>query len=152
MVSSSLPLARVCPSGLNETLLTQSVCPVSVRITRPVPTSHKRMVSSSLPLARVCPSGLNETLKTKDVCPVSRESSSPVCVSYSQIPGALPTARRVPSGEYAISLIQPFPRRAFAPSGRFNVCPPGAVCARLACTNRATTNKRTMLNNRVFFI
>jgi N-acetylmuramoyl-L-alanine amidase len=74
-----LPLASVRPSGLNATLLTPNVCPVSVRLFIPVTASHRRMVSSSLPLATVRPSGLKATLVTLRVCPVSRATSVPVC-------------------------------------------------------------------------
>ena len=39
-VPSELPAASQCPSGLNATLLTRSVKPVSVRTSRPVNTSQ----------------------------------------------------------------------------------------------------------------
>ena len=50
-----------CPSGLNATLNTESVCPVSGGRCMPVSASHNRTVLSSLPEARRCPSGLNAT-------------------------------------------------------------------------------------------
>ena len=64
-VSSPLALAMVFPSGLNDTLETQPVCPSSVRMRAPVLASHSRTVlSPQLPLALaiVSPSGLNDTL------------------------------------------------------------------------------------------
>src|SRR5271156_3119861 len=72
-VVSQLLEARVCPSGLNATLVTVLVWPVrgwpkgagcagSVRF-------HNRTVSSSLREARVRPSGLNATLSTSLVWP-----------------------------------------------------------------------------------
>ena len=61
-VPSSPPLARVLPSGLNATAMTEPVWPVSgLPICRRVATSHSRTVPSSPPLARVLPSGLNAT-------------------------------------------------------------------------------------------
>ena len=78
IVLSQLPLANVFPSGLNDTLLTNPVCPVRVRRCLPVPTSHKRIVSSQLPLANVFPSGLNDTLLTNPVCPVRVQRCLPV--------------------------------------------------------------------------
>ena len=75
IVPSELPLASVLPSGLNATLLTALVCPVSVCLCSPVTASHRRIVLSSLPLASVRPSGLNDTLLTHRVCPVSRAIS-----------------------------------------------------------------------------
>ena len=41
MVSSSLPLAIMRPSGLNATLLTELVCPMRVCLSVPVATSHR---------------------------------------------------------------------------------------------------------------
>src|SRR5437764_1069158 len=74
-VMSLLPLARVCPSGLNATELTTSVWPVrggprGVGWAGPV-TFHNRTVWLVLPLARVCPSGLNTTELTRLVWPAS---------------------------------------------------------------------------------
>ena len=62
-VSSLLPLATVVPSGLNNTLKTPPVCPVSVVFRLPVDTSHRRTFPSSLPLATAVPSGLNDILR-----------------------------------------------------------------------------------------
>ena len=55
-VWSALPVARVCPSGLNATALTRLVWPVRSAGGM----FHRRAVWSVLPVARVCPSGLNE--------------------------------------------------------------------------------------------
>ena len=69
MVPSRLPLASVCPSGLNATESTATVPP----LVRGWPnglgcagsaTSHSPTVPSRLPLASVCPSGLNATEPT----------------------------------------------------------------------------------------
>jgi hypothetical protein len=62
IVLSSLPLARVCPSGLNATLQTALECPVSVLSNFPVCAFQSLIEVSVLPLARVCLSGLNATL------------------------------------------------------------------------------------------
>jgi hypothetical protein len=69
-VSSSLPLASRWPSGLNATLRTELVCPVSgAPIGWPVSASHSRTVWSAPELASLCPSGLTATLST--LAPVS---------------------------------------------------------------------------------
>ena len=47
MVLSRLPLARVVPSGLNATLLTESVCPVRMCLCSPVFTFHSRIFAPS---------------------------------------------------------------------------------------------------------
>ncbi len=60
------------PSGLNATLDTASVWPVSGWPTGwPVSASHSRTVWSALPEAMRLPSGLNATLVTASVWPVS---------------------------------------------------------------------------------
>ena len=54
------------PSGLNATLITASVWPVSgAPIGWPVSASHTRTVRSSLPETMRVPSGLNATLFTR---------------------------------------------------------------------------------------
>ena len=74
-VSSSLPVARVCPSGANATdahgvgVAGQRVADGCGRAGSP--TSHKITVLSPLPVARVCPSGANATEHTAPVWPVS---------------------------------------------------------------------------------
>ena len=62
MVLSSLPLAKVFPSGLNATLLTLAACPMIIRVFPLVCVFQRRMVLSSLPLMRVRPFGLKTTL------------------------------------------------------------------------------------------
>ena len=81
-VPSPLPLANMLPSGLNATLLTQDVCPVSVSIDCPVTASHSRTVLSSLPLASMAPSGLKATLLISAVCPMSVAVDCPVLMSH----------------------------------------------------------------------
>ena len=68
-VPSTLPLARVRPSGLNATAKTGASLPLvrgwpSGRGCAGSVTFHSRTVPSSLPLARVRPSGLNATALT----------------------------------------------------------------------------------------
>ena len=69
-VWSALPVARVCPSGLNATETTAGRCPISwpsgMGWAGSV-TFHSRTVLSALPVARVCPSGANATDKTGGV-------------------------------------------------------------------------------------
>ena len=71
MVWSSLAEAIRCPSGLNATLFTGLVWPVSVLRGWPVSAFHSRTVWSALAEAIRCPSGLNATLFTGPVWPVS---------------------------------------------------------------------------------
>src|SRR6478736_7592804 len=71
-VLSSLPETMRPPSGLNATLLTGPVWPVSgAPISRPVPASHTRTVVSLLPETMRAPSGLNATPHAPSVWPVS---------------------------------------------------------------------------------
>ena len=71
-VLSALPEAIRCPSGLNATLNTVPVWPVSgAPMGWPVSASHSRTVLSAPPEASRCPSGLNATLNTVSVWPVS---------------------------------------------------------------------------------
>ena len=65
-VWSQLAEARRCPSGLNATLATGSVCPV-----KGWSASQNRIVWSTLAETSRCPSGLNVTLDSASVCPVS---------------------------------------------------------------------------------
>src|SRR5258705_379406 len=70
-VLSALPETMVFPSGLNATLRTVAVGPVSGGpIGWPVAASHSRTVLSSLPETMRLPSGLNTTLITLPVWPV----------------------------------------------------------------------------------
>src|SRR5438477_226477 len=77
-VLSTLPLARVFPSELKATELTQCECPFSLRNSVPVETSHSLTVVSKLPLARVLPSGLKATDCTASECPLRMCNSVPV--------------------------------------------------------------------------
>ena len=74
------------PSGLNATLDTASVWPVSGWPTGwPVAASHTRTVLSALPEAIRVPSGLNATLDTASVWPVSGWPTGwPVAASHSR--------------------------------------------------------------------
>ena len=78
--------ASRCPSGLNATLCTASVWPVSgAPMGWPVSAFHNRTVSSALPEAIRCPSGLNATLYTASVWPVSGAPRGwPVSASHSR--------------------------------------------------------------------
>jgi hypothetical protein len=58
MVPSKLEEASRLPSGLNETLMIQSVWPTSVQISSPLAGSQILTVRSVLPEARKRPSGL----------------------------------------------------------------------------------------------
>ena len=118
----SFPVASVSPSGLNATPSTWVVCAVRVTLCCPVRTSHNRTVSSSqLTAASVLPSGLNATLEALED-PVMRSNTASVSASYIQIPIVLATAKRLPSGEYAIvPAVRPLPRRTFAPSGKLHL-------------------------------
>ena len=56
---SSLPTARMSPSGLYATELTQSLCPGKLRSSWPFCRSQTRTTWSAPPEARCRPSGLN---------------------------------------------------------------------------------------------
>ena len=72
-VLSPLPEAMRLPSGLNATLDTAPVCPVSGWPTGwPVAASQTRTVLSSLPEAIRLPSGLNATLRHRVGVPGER--------------------------------------------------------------------------------
>src|SRR5215472_1645564 len=101
MVLSSLPLARLLPSGLKATerTLPCSECPVRVRSSAPVETSHSFIVLSIPPLARVFPSGLKATALIKVDCHVRVRNTTPVESSHNFIVmSQLPLARIFPSG------------------------------------------------------
>ena len=70
------------PSGLNATLVTGSVCPLSVSISVPLSASHTLTVLSQLPLTMRLPSGLNDTLLTPSVCPLRVRISVPLSASH----------------------------------------------------------------------
>src|SRR5215467_7418420 len=72
-VASPLPLARVLPSGLNATELTNPSGPVrGPPIGWRVATFHNTIVVSPKPVARVVLSGLNATDQTPPPWPVRR--------------------------------------------------------------------------------
>src|SRR6188472_4406311 len=81
-VLSSPPEAMRLPLGLNATLSTQPVWPISgAPICWPVSASHTRSVLSRLADTIRRPSGLNATLHTASVWPVS---GWPVSVSHTR--------------------------------------------------------------------
>ena len=107
---SSLPLARVLPSGLNATELTPSVWPVSgcadLTVAGHIPQPHRLV---ALPLARVLPSGLNAT----DVDGIGvagerrRRPDGWLATSHSRtVLSSLPLARVLPSGLNATELTE----------------------------------------------
>ena len=79
-LASEVPAARLCPSGLNATALTQFVAPVKVPsgtalpdcpAARAAPSRHNHTFLSRLDAARSRPSGLNATPETCMAGPVS---------------------------------------------------------------------------------
>ena len=97
---SQLPEAMRLPSGLNATLNTPPVWPVSGWPTGwPVSASHNRTVLSSLPEAIRVPSGLNATRTPRHVTG-QRLADGLAGVGVPQPHGAveLPEAMRCPSG------------------------------------------------------
>lgn len=77
--------SRVLPSGANETVLTQSVCPVKVFKLFPVSISQSLIVLSADAEAKVLPSGENETDWILAVCPINVFSSAQVLASQNFI-------------------------------------------------------------------
>ena len=98
IVLSSLPLAKVCPSGLMATEVTTLECPVRVRLTCPVERFQILSVLSALPLAKVCPSGLMATELTELECPVRVRLTCPVERFQILSVSPLPLAKVCPSG------------------------------------------------------
>ena len=87
-VPSTLALARVLPSGLNATEVTEPVWPVrELPACRPAATGHNRTGPFMLPLARVLPSGLNATETITEYTPLVW----PVTRSLIGCPGAAGT-------------------------------------------------------------
>ena len=85
--------------GLKATLVTQSVCPLSVSISWPLAASHTFTVLSALPLTIRLPSGLKATLITASVWPLSVSISWPLVASHTfSVLSSLPLAIRFPSG------------------------------------------------------
>ena len=97
-----LPETMRLPSGLNATLDTAAVWPLSGwPIGWPVSASHTFTVLSSLPETMRLPSGLNATLYTASVWPLSGLADRVGRVSASHtftVSSPLPEAMRVPSG------------------------------------------------------
>src|SRR5256885_1202762 len=95
-------LARMRPSGLQATLFTRSVCPVSVWRRLPLATSHSLTVRSQLALARVLPSGEKASPRTRLLCPAmiaTQVAGCVFCISHTRIcPVVPPLASRRPSG------------------------------------------------------
>ena len=108
-VSSQLAEASRCPSGLNATLITGPVWPVSGAPRGwPVSAFHTRTVPSALAEASRCPSGLNATPLTQLVWPVSGAPRGwPVSAFHTRtVPSRLAEASRCPSGLNATPLTQ----------------------------------------------
>src|SRR6476659_10805548 len=100
-VLSQPPETTRVPSGLNATLDTQSVWPISGLPTGcPVVASHKRTVLSHPPETMLVPSGLYATLSTGAVWPVSGSPTCcPVAASDTRtVLSSLPETKRGPSG------------------------------------------------------
>ena len=86
---------------------------------------------------------------TSSVCPVNRFSSAPVWASYIHTPILLATASLVPSGEYLISWISPFPSRTFAPSGKPHF---DESWARMLVVKVSVMQSVITIENNLFFI
>src|SRR6266849_6403659 len=139
IVWSKPQLASRCPSGLQTTHCTLSVCPTSVCRPRrlPVsPTSHSLTVPSQLALASRLPLGAKASPRTQLLCPTSdcTQVAGPVgCSSHSRIvPAKSPLASRRPSGAKARQRM-PF------------VCQPDQSKARLSTSHSLTLLSRLPL-------
>ena len=80
IVPSSLPVASRFESVRQETLVTEAVCPVSVRKSRPVAASQTTTPPLRSLVASSTPSGQNEVAMIQSVCFRSSCSRSPVSV------------------------------------------------------------------------
>src|SRR3989338_2984115 len=109
IVLSQLPDARVVPSGLKATDLTEEECPLSVFIAFPVSISQRIIFLSLLPDARILPSGLKATeLISLLVCPSNFRISLPVEASQSMRILSLPPDNiYLPSGENVTERTEP---------------------------------------------
>src|SRR4051812_26025096 len=112
MLRSSLPEARVLPSGLNATLRTRSMWPRRgwlIWLEVGTPPLHNMIVLSSLPEARVLPSGLNATLHTVPLSAVRAwlVGAEPAISHSIILPSELPDAILLPpwSNAIAVSLL-----------------------------------------------
>ena len=104
MVPLPSPLASVCPSGLDATLVTSVLCPSSVQRCAPVTASQIRMVSSPLPLASVrAIRAKGDTLVMSAACP----SRCPL----------LHTRRNIPKTDVGVAHAETSTRQCSAPSG-----------------------------------
>ena len=98
-VSLSTPPARILPSGLKATEITQPYPPPGIAVHLPVATSQSLVVESKLPVASVLPSGWNATDTTAFVWPAKTVCSLPVATSQMRhVLSWLPVAMRLPSG------------------------------------------------------
>src|SRR5205085_10119826 len=104
IVWSKLPLASVCPSGLQATQCTPSVCPVSVWHTHGLPsslTSQSLTLPSQLALASRLPSGAKASPRTQLLCPESvctQVADWVFCISHTRMcPSKPPLTRQRPS-------------------------------------------------------
>ena len=143
-VLSALPEARRVPSGLNATLDTASVWPVSGwPMGWPVAASHSRTVLSSLPEAMRVPSGLNATLVTASVWPVSGWPMGwPVAASHSRtvvVAAAGGDARAVGAERHAAHRVRVAGQRLADRLGRWPR-PTAAPCCR-RCRRRCACRR-----------
>jgi hypothetical protein len=83
IVLSLLLEASKCPFGEKATVLTDSVCPSSVRSNLPLCASQSFTVLSALPLASILLCRSNATLTTQCPCPSSVRRSLPLRTSQS---------------------------------------------------------------------
>src|SRR5262249_10151659 len=97
IVWSALPVARVLPSGLKATELSQSVCPVRVAVRWPVATSHN-LRAVPPPEASVLPSGLKDRKSTKPLRLRVRVFWPPGTLQNVTLFSTLPVATDLPSG------------------------------------------------------
>jgi hypothetical protein len=83
LLGGAAAASAVRPSGANATETTELECPVNVRISLPVATSHSLTVPSEAPESAVRPSGANATEWTVPECPLNVRISLPVATSHS---------------------------------------------------------------------
>src|SRR5262249_54314303 len=102
------PDSAVRPSGANATERIRLDCPLKVRSSFPVPTSHSLSVPSQLPDSAVRPSGENATELTEPKCFQKLTTCLPVATSHSLGVWSPPPDSAVrPSGEKATELTDP---------------------------------------------
>ena len=94
------------PSGLNATLLTPPVCPLSVNIARPVTVSHTFTVWSAPEEAIRDPSRLNATPLIRPECPLRVSVSREVATSHTlTVASRLSSSVTEPSWLYVTALL-----------------------------------------------